>query len=151
MKGSKTSKREGALSEEHYNYYTLKVNSEHENPAQIPYLKQAWAIIACSVTNIKQLVKKDDFGEFKLMELNLTVISSEKFRESFKLFNRAENITLETIVLATKLSIAIAKKEKTLTRKIKDRIEENINDVKKFGINKSALKAIEHIEDYLKE
>ena len=97
------------------------------------------------------MVKKDDFGEFKLMELNLTVISSEKFRESFKLFNRAENITLETIVLATKLSIATAKKEKTLTRKIKDRIEENINDVKKFGINKSALKAIEHIEDYLKE
>ena len=150
LKGFNLSKSERALSEEYYSYYTLNINREHKNPTQIPYLKQAWAIIACSVTSINQFLKKDDFGEFELMEIDLTVISLQKFRESFKLFNRAENITLETIVLATKLRVAIDKKEKALIRKIKGSIEENINNVKRFAINESSLKAIEYIEGYLK-
>ena len=150
LKGSNLSKSERALLEEYYGYYTLNINSEYKKPTQIPYLKQAWAIIVCSATNITQFLKKDDFGEFKLMEIDLTVISLQKFRESFKLFNRAENITLETIVLATKLNAAIDKKDVALISKIKGRIEENIKEVKRFGINKSALKAIECIEGYIK-
>ncbi len=150
LKGSDLSKSDKALSEEYYGYYTLNINSEQKNPIHIPYLKQAWAIIACKATNINQFLKKDDFGEFMLMEINLTVISYEKFRESFKLFNRAENLTLETIVLATKLNIAIDKKDKALFGKIEGKIEEYISDVKRFGYNESALKAIEHIEGYLK-
>ncbi len=84
------------------------------------------------------------------MEINLTVISYEKFKESFKLYNRAENLTLETIVLATKLNVAIEKKDKALIRTIRGKIEENISDIKRFGKNLSALKAIEHIKDYIK-
>lgn len=150
LKGSNLSISERALSEEYYSYYTLNINSERKNSTQIPYLKQAWSIIVCNATNITHILKKDDFGEFELMEIDLTVISLQKFRESFKLFNRAENITLETIVLATKLRVAIDKKEKVLIRKIKGSIEENINNVKRFAINESALKAIEYIEGYLK-
>jgi len=81
------------------------------------------------------------------MEINLTVISYEKFKESFKLYNRAENLTLETILLATKLNVAIEKKDKALIRTIKRKIEENVSDVRRFGKNVSALKAIEHIKD----
>jgi len=84
------------------------------------------------------------------MEINLTIISYEKFKESFKLYNRAENLTLETILLATKLNVAIEKKEKALIRTIKRKIEENINNIKRFGKNVSALKAIEHVKDYIK-
>jgi hypothetical protein len=150
LKSSNSSKSDRALLEEYYSYYTFNIDSKYKDPTQIPYLKQAWAIIVCNATDINQLFKKDDFGEFELMEIDLTVISIEKFRESFKIFNRAENITLETIVLATKLNIAIDKKDKALIRKFKGKVEENINEVKRFGENKSALKAIEHIEGYIK-
>jgi len=84
------------------------------------------------------------------MEVDLTAISYEKYRESFKLFNRAENLTLETIVLATKLSVAIEKKNRALIKIIKQKIEENVSSVMRFGKNVSALKAIEHVMDYIK-
>ncbi len=159
LKGYNLSKSDRALSEKYYNYYTLGVKEEYKDFAkritsadsiQLPYLNQAWAIIVCIATNINQILRKDDFGEFKLMEVNLTVISYEKYRESFKLFNRAENLTLETIVLATKLNVAIEKKERALTESIKRKIEENVSNVMRFGKNVSALKAIEHVTDYIK-
>jgi len=159
LKGSNVSKSVGALSENYYNYYTLGVKDEYKDFAkritstdsiQLPYLKQAWAILICIATNKNQILRNDDFGKMKLMEINLTVISYEKFKESFKLYNRAENITLETIVLATKLNVAIEKKDKALIRTIKRKIEENVSDVRRFGKNLSALKAIEHVKDYIK-
>ncbi len=159
LKGSNRSKSVGALSEKYYNYYTLGVKDEYKDFAkritstdsiQLPYLKQAWAIIICIATNKNQILREDDFGKLKLMEINLAVISCQKFKESFKLYNRAENLTLETIVLATKLHVAIEKKDKALIRTIRGKIEENISDIKRFGKNMSALKAIEHIKDYIK-
>ncbi|MCK4383540.1 MAG: DUF447 family protein, partial [Candidatus Lokiarchaeota archaeon] len=159
LKGSNISKSGGTLSEKYYNYYTLGVKDEYKDFAkritstdsiQLPYLKQAWAIIICIATNKNQILRNDDFGKLKLMEINLTVISYEKFKESFKLYNRAENLTLETILLATKLNVAIEKKKKVLIRTIKRKIEENISNIKRFGKNVSALKAIEHVKDYIK-
>jgi len=159
LKGSFASKSVGALSEKYYNYYTLGVNGEYKDYAkritstdsiQLPYLKQAWAIIICIATDKKEILKEDDFGKVNLMEINLSIISYEKFKESFKLYNRAENLTLETILLATKLNVAIEKENKALIKTIKRKIEENFNEVKRFGRNVSALKAIEHIKDYLK-
>jgi hypothetical protein len=159
LKGSNISKSVGELSEKYYNYYTLDVKGEYKGFAkrmtsadsiQLPYLKQAWAIMICIATNQNQVLRKDDFGKLKLMEIDLTIISYEKFKESFKLYNRAENLTLETIVLATKLNVAIEKKEGALIRTIKRKIEENVSDVKRFGKNVSALKALEHVKDYIK-
>lgn len=159
LKGYNLSKSDRGLSEKHYNYYTLSAKEEYKDFAkritsadsiQLPYLKQAWAIIVCIATNINQILRKDDFGEFKLMEVDLTAISYEKYRESFKLFNRAENLTLETIVLATKLSVAIEKKSIALIKTIKQKIEENVSIIMRFGKNLSALKAIEHVTDYIK-
>lgn len=159
LKGSNITKSVGALSEKYYSYYTLGVKDEYKDFAkriastdsiQLPYLKQAWAIIICVATNKNQILRKDDYGKLKLMEINLTVISYQKFKESFKLYNRAENITLETILLATKLNVAIEKKENALIRTIKHKIEENISDIKRFGTNVSALKAIEHVKNYIK-
>ena len=159
LKGSNISKSGGALSEKYYNYYTLSVKDEYKDFAkritstdsiQLPYLKQAWAIIICIATKKNQILRNDDFGKLKLMEINLTVISYEKFKESFKLYNRAENLTLETILLATKLNVAIEKKDEALIRTINRKIEENINNIKRFGKNVSALKAIEHVKDYIK-
>jgi hypothetical protein len=160
LKGfSQHSQIESGFSKDNFSYYTLNINKENlsfpksiavDNTLQIPYLKQAWSIIICYANEINQILKKDDFGEYNLKEVSLTIISFEKLRESFKLFNRAENIALETIILSTKLKVALEKKEEPLIRKIKNKIEENISDVKRFGKNVSALKAIEHIEGYIK-
>jgi hypothetical protein len=159
LKNSNFSQIERGISKENYSYYTFNVNEANKefpkniavkNSLQIPYLKQAWAIIICYANKINQILKKDDFGNYYLKEVSLTMMSFVKFRESFKLFNRAENLSLETIILSTKLKVAIEKKEETLIREIKHKIEENISDVKRFGKNVSALKAIEYIESYMK-
>ncbi|NVM19941.1 MAG: DUF447 family protein [Candidatus Lokiarchaeota archaeon] len=159
LKGSNLSKNNRALSKENYSYYTLNINGEYRDfansitagiSAQIPYLKQAWAIIACVARSKNQILKIDGYGKTELMEIDLSVIGYEKFRESFKLYNRAENVTLETIVLTSKLNFAIEKKDEALIKTLKGKIEENVSDVKRFGKNLSALKAIEHIESYIK-
>jgi len=146
------------FTEHHYNLYPFVVKNEHkaifkgitqDNVIHLPYLNQAWAIISCVATNKNQTVKTDNLGQVELVEISLSVISYEKFKESFKLYNRAENLTLETIILATKLYVAKEKKDKTVFNKIKYKIEENVNEVLRFGKNSSALKAIEYVKDYV--
>lgn len=158
LKGIDISNSIETSSEQYYNYFPFDMKNEYKeifkrftqsDSIQLPYLKQAWAIIACVVTNKNLILKQDNFGKSELMEINLSVISYEKFKESFKLFNRAENLTLETIVLATKLNIATEKKDKTLIRTIKRKIEENISEIRRFGKNESAIKAIEHVKNYI--
>jgi len=159
LKGSNLSKHHGVLSEKEYNYYNLNLNNTYKDFAKriitaesinLPYLKQSWAIIVCIATNINHVFREDNFGKFKLMEIDLTVICCQKFRESFKLYNRAENLALETVVLTTKLNLAILKKEEAFIKKIKTKIDENISAIKRFGKNLSALKVIEHIQEYIK-
>ncbi len=158
LKGNYISSSTETLTEQYYNLYPFDVKKEHkaifkgitqDNIIHLPYLNQAWAIISCVATNKNHTVKTDNLGQVKLVEISLSVISYEKFKESFKLYNRAENLTLETIILATKLYVAKEKKDKTLFNKIKHKIEENINDVLRFGKNLSALKSIEYIKDYV--
>lgn len=160
LKGSNLSKSYKGLSEDYYNFLTLRVNKEYMDFAhkisssdsiRLPYLKNAWAIVVCVATNETQVQKLDNFGKIELMALNLAVISYEKFKESFKLYNRAENLALETIILATKLRVAGEKKDETLIRTIKNKIDENYNEIYRFGKNLSALKTIEFIQDYIEE
>jgi hypothetical protein len=159
LKGSSQLKGERVFSIDYYNQFLLNLSDEYKDisnsnsvgdSVQIAYLKQSWAIIICKATNIYQISKNDDYSKSKIMEVNLTVISYEKFKESFKLFNRAENLTLETIILSTKLNVALEKKNDLLVDQIKCKIEENIANIKRFGKNFSALKAIEHIDSYIK-
>ena len=142
----------------YYNYFPFEVKNEHkaifkgispDNLINLPYLNQAWAIISCVATNKNQTVKRDSLGQVELVEISLSAIFCEKFKESFKLYNRAENLTLETVILATKLYVAKEKKDKALFNKIKHKIEENINEVLRFGKNASALKAIEYVKNYV--
>jgi hypothetical protein len=149
------------LSEQFYNYNTLATNAKGEykeilnrftlsDTVKLPYLKQAWAIITCVTTNKNKSLKRDDYGKSELMEINLEVISYEKFRESFKLYNRAENLALETIVLASKLRIAADKKDKALIRGVTSKIEDYSEEIRRFGKNENAIKAIEHVKNYIK-
>ncbi|GAH21119.1 unnamed protein product, partial [marine sediment metagenome] len=58
-------------------------------------------MIACVAIGEEQTAKDDELGESKVIEFTLSIVSCDKFNESFKIFNRAENLALETIILAT--------------------------------------------------
>ena len=88
------------------------------NEIQIPYLKEAWAIIICKVVNEKQIIKQNQLGEIKLTQFELKVRRHKKFSNSFKTFNRAENLALEMIILATRMKIAYKNKELAQLKKI---------------------------------
>lgn len=159
LKSYTFSKVNRGLTEDYYNYSTINVEDKYKdivkkvtsiNSNNIPYLKPAWAIIACVATNKVKIQKFDDLGKSEVVEITLKVIHYEKFRESYKLYNRAENLALESIILATKLYVAVEKKDDVLTGTIKNKIEENVSNIKRFGKNLSALKAIELVHNYIK-
>ena len=115
----------------------------------IPYIENAWGILTCKVYKELQEVKKDDLGEKIIPIFRLEVISSDLFEISHKLFNRAENLALEVIILATRLKIAKNNENEPLFSKILIKIRENIKDVNRFGKNKKAIKAIEVVNKYI--
>ncbi|MHA2128170.1 MAG: DUF447 family spectrin-like domain-containing protein, partial [Candidatus Hodarchaeales archaeon] len=74
---------------------------------------------------------------------------AELFKPSYKLFNRAENLVLEIIILATRLKIAKNDENEPLISKILNKIRDHIKDVSRFGKNESAIKAIEIVNKYI--
>lgn len=130
----------------YYNYEPIKKES---GEILIPYITKAWALILCKAIEEKQIIKKSGLGEMKVTEFKLKAISFNKFRESFKLFNRAENLVLEIVLLATRLKIAKEKKNNTLFHKIYERIIDNRKDVKRFGKNERAIKALDLVNNYI--
>jgi hypothetical protein len=115
----------------------------------VPYIKKAWGILIGEVSKEFQKTKIDELGEVIIPVFKLNVIFAEKFQESHKLFNRAENLVLETIILTTRLKVAKDKNNPTLFSKIYEKILDYIENIKKFGKNKEALKAIELINIYI--
>jgi hypothetical protein len=115
----------------------------------VPYIKNSWGILTCKVSKEFQEIRRDDLGETKVPVFRLEVISSELFKRSYKLFNRAENLALEIIILATRLNIAKSNKDEQQVSKIFDRIRVHFNDVKRFGKNERALKTLELVKSYI--
>ena len=159
LKDLKRSKNIKIFPEEFYDFYKIKnkeimkevfKNHSYSEIVLLPYIKQAWAMIACVAIGEEQTVKDDELGESKVIEFTLSIVSCDKFNESFKIFNRAENLALETIILATKLKVAEEKKDKALVQKIEQKIEDFISEIQRFGKNISVLKVVEHVKDYIK-
>ncbi|MFX1301749.1 MAG: DUF447 domain-containing protein [Promethearchaeota archaeon] len=115
----------------------------------VPYIKKAWGIIIGEVSQELQKTKKDDLGEVIIPIFKLNVIFSEKFQESYKLFNRADNLALETIILATRLKIAKENQKQLLFSKIHKKIMNYIENIKRFGKNEKALNTIELVNKYV--
>jgi len=107
-------------------------------------------VLICKVVNETQIVKQDNIGAIKATEFELEVIYSSKNKESFKLYNRAENLALESIILATRLKIAIKKGDEILYSKIETRINEYMKMIYQFGGNTSALKAMALVKAYIR-
>jgi len=115
----------------------------------IPYIKKAWGILIGEISKEFQKTKIDELGELFLPVFKLDVIFTEKFQESHRLFNRADNLALETIILATRLKVAKENKNPTRFIKIYERILDYIENIERFGKNKEALKAIELVNKYI--
>ena len=128
----------------YYSYYHKIKN------ISIPYINKSWGLIFCKAVEEKEIIKKDGLGKVKLSEFTLNVISIEKLKESYKLFNRAENLVLEIILLATRLKIVKEKNDISLYNEIHEKIINYIENVKRFGKNDRALKTINLVEKYLK-
>lgn len=129
------------------NYYDFKNLESHV--MDVPYIKKAWGILIGEVSHEFQKTKSDDFGETTIPVFNLKVIYSEKFQESSKLFNRAENLALETIILATRLKIAKENKNQPLLSKVHEKIIDYMGNIERFGKNENALKTIELVNKYI--
>ncbi|MFX1480038.1 MAG: DUF447 domain-containing protein [Promethearchaeota archaeon] len=115
----------------------------------VPYIKKAWAILIGKVTQEFQKTKIDNLGEYLMPMFKLDVIYSEKLKESYKLFNRAENLALETIILATRLKVAKENENQTLISKIHEKIMDYEKSIERFGKNEKALKTMELVGNYV--
>jgi len=130
-------------------YYDFKYLESRS--MDVPYIKKAWGILIGEVSHEFQKTKTDDLGEIMIPVFKLDVIFAEKFLNTYKLFNRTENLVLETIILATRLKVAIENQNQAQYIKINEKIEEYREDIERFGYNKRALKTIELIKSYLKQ
>ncbi|MFX1419073.1 MAG: DUF447 domain-containing protein [Promethearchaeota archaeon] len=128
-------------------YYTFKYLKDYT--IDVPYIKKAWGILIGEVLQEFKKTKRDDLGEITIPVFKLNIVFAEKFRESYNLFNRAENLALETIILATRLKIAKENKNLALFSKINERITEHIENIQRFGKNKKALKSLELVNNYI--
>ena len=113
-----------------------------------PYIKKAWGILIGEVSQEFQKVKTDNLGEYIMPVFKLDVIYSEKLKDSYKLFNRAENLALEIIILATRLKIAKQNQNQTQFKNIYNKILDHIENIERFGQNKNAIKTLELIKNY---
>jgi hypothetical protein len=128
----------------YYNFYEINLEK-----ISIPFLSNAWAVIFCKAIEEREIIKKNSLEEVKLSEFKLSVIFFKKYKESFKLLNRAENLALEIILLTTRLKVAKERNNHPLFYKIHDKIENYIEDIERFGKNERALKTIEFVRKYI--
>jgi hypothetical protein len=135
------------LQEIPFKYYDFKYLEDRA--IDIPYIKKAWGILIGEVLQEFQKTKRDSLGEIIIPVFKLNIIFTEKFQETNKLFNRAENLALETIILATRLKIAKDNQNHILYSKIYEKIIEYIKNIQRFGKNTKAIKAIELVWNYI--
>ncbi|MFX1378026.1 MAG: DUF447 domain-containing protein [Promethearchaeota archaeon] len=129
---------------EFYDFIHLKSRS-----MDVPFIKKAWGILIGEVLKELQKSKKSNLGEIIIPIFKLNIIFAEKFQESHKLLNRAENLALEAIILTTRLKVAKENNNPTLFSKIYEKILDYIDMIKRFGKNENALKAIELVNNYI--
>ena len=128
-------------------YYSYRDTKLRNN--SLPYIKEAWGFLICEVTEHSQKIKESSIGKSIISEFILNVLISEKIRESVSLFNRADNLVLESIILATRIRIVKNEGDLNHYSKLLNQLNVNIKDIKRFGGNKKALKTINLVKKYV--
>ncbi len=153
LKGPFLSKKDYTFLEKDYDYYSLKNNQKmlkYLKTNQIPYLREAWAIIICRTKEAVEINKEDIFGSVNLTKFTLEILSILKIKDSYKLFNRAENLTLEALILTTRLKIALEKNDNDLINYFQNKIRDIISNIKQFSKNPDVSKSINLIKEFIR-
>lgn len=132
-----------------YYLYTSMKNKVKKGYHTFPCVKKSWGILIGKITNEVQLINKDKYGESLRSTFELEIFYNQKYRDSFKYFNRAENLALETIVLATRMKVAKELNNNELFDTIYEKIIEYKENVERFSKNKNALKVFDLVSDYI--
>ena len=152
LKDSKINYASDNLPKVNYDYLKLELSSKYQyNLNRFPFINSSWAVIICEVEKETTSQKKDQFGTITLSEFLLSPIFIKKFRESYKLYNRAENLILESLILTTRLKIAIKMKNQDLIKLIEHQIDENMKIVKNFASNEKISETLEYINHYIQK
>jgi hypothetical protein len=153
LKGPYLSKKIERFLPKYYDYYILKRNINELKTLEIdkfPYIKDAWALLICRIRNALEMDKEDIFGIVNITEFELDILSIVKLKDSYKLFNRAENLALETLILTTRLKIVVEKHDETLRKDYQEKIDYNIKKINQFSKNLEVSKSIKLIEEYIR-
>ncbi|TFF93389.1 MAG: DUF447 family protein [Promethearchaeota archaeon] len=129
------------------NYLSNQIENAISN---IPYIKQSWGIIIGMVEGKKKKEKQNGLGKINLTEFKINPIYSNNLRASYNLYNRAENLALEMIILATRLKVAYIKEDRILISSIEEKISQFENDIRRFSKNSRVLKTINLVQKYRK-
>ncbi|MFX0029269.1 MAG: DUF447 domain-containing protein [Candidatus Hermodarchaeota archaeon] len=138
---------------EYYGYYEFTNEKgikglKNRDIITFPYIKQAWAIAFCEVIEESKIIKENSLGKLRVSEFKLRIYSIVKRRESFKLFNRAENLILEILILATRLKVAKDKKDQQLFNSVHNKIIDLKQSIERFTKNENVIKSLDLISKY---
>lgn len=126
-------------------------DSYYDFKDEIPYLKESWGVIFGKLNEHKIITKATHLGENNVLQANFKIIDFIKIQESFHLKNRAENLALESIILATRLKIAVKKENKEMYEKIYDKILYYNEQIKNFAKNDKAIETMDFIVSYIEK
>ncbi len=126
-------------------------DSYYDFKDEIPYLKESWGVIFGKLNEHKIITKATHLGENNVLQANFKIIDFIKIQESFHLKNRAENLALESIILATRLKIAVKKENKEMYEKIYDKILYYNEQIKDFAKNDKAIETMDFIVSYIEK
>ncbi|MBA7650149.1 hypothetical protein ES703_57951 [subsurface metagenome] len=126
-------------------------DSSYDFKDEIPYLKESWGVIFGELDEHKIITKATHLGENNVLQANFKIIDFIKIRESFHLKNRAENLALESIILATRLKIAVKKENKEMYEKIYDKILYYNEQIKHFAKNDKVIETMDFIVSYIEK
>lgn len=117
----------------------------------IPYLKESWGVIFGKLEEHKIITKTTHLGEDNVLLANFKITDFLKIRESFHLKNRAENLALESIILTTKLKIAVKKENREMYENIYSKILYYREQIDRFAQNDVAIKTMNFIMNYIEK
>lgn len=117
----------------------------------LPYINKAWGVLFCKAIDEEVFYKRDEYGRTAYSEFILEVQAYNKIKDSYKIFNRAEHLVLEMIILATRLKIAKRRNDLSTFDENKKKIDEYMKIVSPFCQNKQALKAIDIVSEFVRD
>ena len=139
---------------EYYDYYEFTneygiKGLKDRDIITFPYIKQAWAIAFCETIEENKITRKNSLGELRVSEFKLRIYSIVKRRESFKLFNRAESLIIEILILATRLKVAKERKDQQLFNSVHNKLIDHKQNIEKFTKNENVIKSLDLISKFI--